>query len=118
VQRILWDKVKGTHQEKYVADPDKGSMHNFGMAVDLTVIDEKGVPLDMGTGFDEFSDASQPSREDEFLANGTLSTRHITNRLILRHAMEASGFIQLPHEWWHFDAAPKAHVRAHYQIVE
>ena len=47
VQRILWDNVKGTKSERYIANPDLGSLHNFGFAVDLTIMDEKGNELDM-----------------------------------------------------------------------
>ncbi|XLM23276.1 D-alanyl-D-alanine dipeptidase, partial [Chromobacterium piscinae] len=60
VQRVLWDIVKDTPQRVYVADPARGSIHSFGMAVDLTVEDGQGRELDLGTGFDDFTERAQP----------------------------------------------------------
>src|SRR5258706_12248524 len=54
-QYVLWNKVKGTDHEQYIADPDIGSVHNFGFAIDLTLLDKLGAELDMGTGFDNFT---------------------------------------------------------------
>lgn len=118
VQRILWDKVKGTDQQGYVGNPDRGSMHNFGMAIDLSIQDEKGKELDMGTPFDDFSDLAQPQLEEKHLKEKLLSPEQIKNRHLLREVMTQAGFIQLPHEWWHYDALPGDQVRANYPIVE
>lgn len=118
IQRVLWQHVLGTLGEKYIANPDLGSLHNFGFAVDLSVLNPAGVELDMGAGFDDFREIAQPQLELKFLTEGLLTQTHITNRRILRGAMESGGFIQLPHEWWHFDALPKAEVRARFKIVE
>jgi D-alanyl-D-alanine dipeptidase len=118
IQRILWSHVEGTPGEKYIARPEPGSLHNFGFAVDLTVLDERGSELDMGAGYDDFRDIAQPQLEAQFVANGELTEMHITNRMILREAMESAGFTQLPHEWWHFDALPKAQVKDQFTIVE
>jgi len=117
-QRILWDYVKGTDQERYVANPDRGSVHNYGCAVDLTVMNREGKELDMGTGFDVFLPLSQPQLEAQFLASGELKAEHHQNRLILRSAMVEAGFRQLSHEWWHYDAFSGDEVRKRYQIVE
>lgn len=118
VQWRLWDRVKDTPQRIYVADPDKGSIHSYGFAVDVTVVDDTGRELDMGTPFDAFTPFSQPRLENRLLMEGKLSPRHIMNRKILREVMEAAGFIQLSIEWWHFDALPSQKVRAQYAIVE
>lgn len=118
IQRILWDNVKGTENQRYIGNPDRGSLHNFGFAVDLSVMDRNGTELDMGAGFDDFRPIAQPQLEDRFLKDGALSKRQHQNRLILRTAMESSGFTQLPHEWWHFDAMAGAEVRSRFQIVE
>jgi zinc D-Ala-D-Ala dipeptidase len=53
--------VKGTAQQPYVADPRNGSIHNYGLAVDLSLEDQNGRELDMGTGFDDFSPKGQQS---------------------------------------------------------
>jgi D-alanyl-D-alanine dipeptidase len=117
-QYKLWEHVVGTEQEKYVANPVSGSMHNYGFALDLSVLDEQGLELDMGTVFDAFTELSQPQLETQFLKQGLISQKHVDNRLILREAMTQAGFIQLPHEWWHFDALPKSDVKKLYKIVE
>jgi zinc D-Ala-D-Ala dipeptidase len=118
VQYVLWDQVKGTDKETYVANPKGGSIHNYGFALDLSVLDENGKELDMGTPYDDFTPLSQPQLETKYLKAGRLSDEQLRNRRILRHAMEEAGFIQLPVEWWHYDALPKTEVRGRYKIVE
>ena len=118
VQRQMWSRVSGTPQEKYVADPERGSVHNFGFAVDLTVVDRDGRPLDMGTDFDDFRALAEPAREAEHLAAGLLSPKQRSNRLLLRRVMLRSGFEPLSTEWWHFDALPAWAVRERYVPVE
>jgi D-alanyl-D-alanine dipeptidase len=118
VQHMLWNKVKGTDHEQYIANPESGSVHNFGFAVDLSVLDASGKELDMGTGFDSFTPLSQPRLEEKFIQEGILSAEQMKNRRLLKKLMEDVGFIQLPTEWWHFDALPKSEVKAKYKIVE
>lgn len=118
VQYILWEYVKGTEQQRYVADPSRGSIHNYGFALDLTLVDDKGHELDMGTAFDDFTPLAQPLQEQAFLQQGRLTQAQLENRLLLRSVMEAAGLIQLPLEWWHFDALPKAEVKQNYPIIE
>ena len=118
VQRIFWAKVVGTPQQDYVANPDSGSIHNFGLAVDLTLLDANGHPLDMGTGFDDFTDAARTDHEDALLTSGRITEAEEANRLILRSVMTRAGFHTILEEWWHFDALPNAEVKANYKIVE
>jgi len=117
-QEEFWRLVKGTPQQQYFADPAKGSIHSYGFAIDLGLIDRNGQELDMGTGFDDLTELAEPRREAELLAAGALNETQIANRLILRSLMQESGFLQLPHEWWHFDALPGNEVRASYQRCE
>ena len=117
-QRAFWDLVKGTPQQPYFADPAKGSIHSFGFAIDLSLQDENGQELDMGTAFDELSALAEPRREEEFLASGALSQNQVRNRKLLRSIMQDAGFFSIPHEWWHFDALPPSEVRANYRLVE
>ena len=77
VQRILWAKVVGTPNQMYVGNPDKGSVHNFGLAIDIGLLDENGKEVDMGTGFDSFSQVSQPKLEDQFLKVGKLTPEQL-----------------------------------------
>jgi zinc D-Ala-D-Ala dipeptidase len=118
VQQTLWDHVRGTDMQRYVANPAKGSVHNFGFAVDLTIADADGKELDMGTAYDAFVDLSQPVHEARFLREGKLTEMQIANRKLLRVVMQDAGFVQLPLEWWHFDALPVDAVRRQYKIIE
>jgi zinc D-Ala-D-Ala dipeptidase len=118
IQRKFWDKVKNTPQEPYVADPVTGSVHNFGFAIDLSLKDQKGSELDMGTPFDSFEKKAEPQLELKFLNSGELTKVQVSNREILRNVMTQAGFIQLPNEWWHYDALPGDLVKKTYKIVE
>lgn len=117
-QKQFWELVKGTPQQPYFADPAKGSIHSFGFAIDLTLIDSSGRELPMGTEFDDLTPLAEPRREEEFLANGSLTAEAIVNRQFLRTVMVEAGFLPLPHEWWHFDALAAAEVRAKFRLVE
>ncbi|HEY8279498.1 MAG TPA: M15 family metallopeptidase [Bdellovibrionota bacterium] len=117
-QREFWNLVKGTPQQPFFADPAKGSIHNFGFALDIGLVDAQGAELDMGTGFDDLTELAGPENEERMIREGRLSRVQADNRLVLRSVMEASGFLQLPHEWWHYDALPPAEVRANYKICE
>jgi len=118
VQKILYAAVAGTSKQSYVAHPAGGSIHNFGFAMDLSLVDAQGREVDMGTPYDAFEPLAEPVREQEFLKSGRLTQTQHANRLILRSAMQQAGFIQLGNEWWHFDAKPAAEVRTKYRIIE
>jgi len=96
VTKMFWD---GTPVDKhtFVADPSRGSRHNRGCAVDLTMYDLRtGEPVVMTGGYDEMSDRSYPD-----YPGGTSRQRAL--RELLRSAMEAEGFTVYEAEWWHFD---------------
>lgn len=118
VQFKMWEIVKGTKKQKYVAQPTRGSIHNYGAAVDLTIADENGMPLDMGTPFDYFGDLAQPRYENNFLAEGKLTKTQIANRKLLRSIMIEAGFQMINIEWWHFNAFPISEVKKRFKIVE
>ena len=93
VTEKMWEMIK---DERYVADPKKGSGHNLGIAVDLTIIDRTtGKELDMGTGFDNFTDSAHQNFKN--LPAGILD-----NKAFLKTVMEKNGFVALETEWWHF----------------
>eukprot|EP00762_Andalucia_godoyi_P008712 ANDGO_00426.mRNA.1 D-alanyl-D-alanine dipeptidase len=95
VQRLFWGLVPDT---RFVADPAVGSKHNRGCAVDATIVDASGQnELDMGTGFDEFSERASVSHVDG------LTAQQLQNRQLLWDAMHRAGFTVHPSEWWHFD---------------
>lgn len=118
IQYKLWEKVKGTSKEPYVANPETGSIHNFGFALDLSILENDGKELDMGTSFDDFSKLSEPVLEKEFLKKGKLSSTQIANREFLRNILTQAGFEQRPNEWWHFDALSSKIVKKRYKMIE
>lgn len=118
VQQKMYNFVRGTPYENYVANPNPGSMHNFGMALDLTLLDDSGKEVDMGTTFDDFTELAQPQLEIQLLKDQRLTRTQVDNRWILRSTMELAGFIQLPHEWWHYNALERDRVLGQYPIVE
>ncbi len=96
VTKVFWDATPEKFHT-FVADPSKGSRHNRGCAVDLTLIDLKtGKPVEMPGGYDEFSDRSYAD-----YPGGT--SRQRWHRELLRAAMAAEGFTVYDAEWWHFD---------------
>jgi D-alanyl-D-alanine dipeptidase len=101
---MFWD---GTPDDKkiFVADPSKGSRHNRGCAVDLTLYDLKtGKAIRMTGGYDEMSQRSYP-----FYPGGTSLERW--HRDLLRTEMEREGFAVYEYEWWHFDFHDYPHYR-------
>lgn len=94
VQRKMWAVFP---QEGYVANPAKGSRHNRGAAVDVTLVDLRdGKELPMPSGYDEFTKKAHRNYMDA-------SAEEIRNRELLERVMEKHGFIGLHTEWWHFD---------------
>lgn len=92
-QEIFWKLMP---DERYVANPVKGSNHNRGVAVDVTLVDLSGKELIMPTDFDDFTNKAHRDYND-------FSREILLNRSILEEAMRKHGFIGLPTEWWHFD---------------
>jgi D-alanyl-D-alanine dipeptidase len=121
IQWVLWNTLTQyppSERQKYVADPKQHSIHNYGSALDLTVADANGKPLDMGTKYDFFGDLAYPSKEQVFLASGQLSQKAYQNRLILREAMQAAGFMRIEFEWWHFNAFSRAEAKRRFPVVQ
>jgi len=92
IQWKLWNKVPNP---KYVADPRKGSMHNRGSAIDLTIVDENGEQLDMGTKYDYFGKEGWTFYKD-------LPEEVLNNRKLLRETLAKVGLKHIKTEWWHF----------------
>ncbi len=105
-------------RSNYVANPVEHSIHNYGSAVDLTVADEQGRPLEMGTPFDYFGEMAYPSREKALLASGKLSKEAYQNRLILRQAMVHGGFMPIQYGWWHFNAFSRAEAKRRFAVLK
>jgi D-alanyl-D-alanine dipeptidase len=96
ITKLFWEVVP-EDKRIFVANPQKGSKHNRGCAVDLSIFDLKtGKLIPMPSGFDEFTKRASPD-----YTGGTDEER--ANRDRLRKLMEAVGFTVNPNEWWHFD---------------
>ena len=95
-QSVQYEMWKILPDAKYVANPDKGSMHNRGGAVDISLITEDGQVLDMGTDFDHFGEQAHRNYEH-------LTSAQAKNRKILDEAMFEAGFEGISTEWWHFN---------------
>lgn len=118
VQREMWnalDSIPVYRRGKFVSNPSRGSVHNYGAAVDLTIADSLGNQLDMGAGFDDFREIAFPSLEYKFLASGELSQKQVNNRKLLRKVMKSQGFRNIPSEWWHFNAYSRVTVSRKYK---
>ena len=117
VQQQLWDALDGTDLRIYLADPARGSIHSYGMALDVTLRDPAGHELDMGTGFDDMTELSHPALEQGFLRAGALTGKQVAGRRLLRAAMLQAGFVGINTEWWHFDCGDRDHVRQTFRRV-
>lgn len=120
IQQVLWDKadIPLPERSQYVANPESGSIHNYGCAIDLTLADSAGNPLDMGTDYDDFSVTANIDNETELIEKGILTELQVQNRAILRSAMTQAGFIPVRSEWWHFDAFSREETKSRFKIVE
>ena len=117
VQEAMWAALEGTPLTQYLAPPERGSIHSFGMAIDATLVDADGREFDMGTSFDDMTELSHPTLEAAFLRAGALEEAQVSNRHLLREAMRRGGFHGIGTEWWHFDCGDRAVVRATYARV-
>jgi D-alanyl-D-alanine dipeptidase len=119
-QRILFAHVKGTSEEKYVADPDGrvGSIHSYGCALDLGLVRSATRDVvDMGTIYDHFGREAEPREELALLKEGVLSSEQLANRLLLREVMLRAGFTPIAYEWWHFNAFDNDTVAARFEKI-
>jgi zinc D-Ala-D-Ala dipeptidase len=95
VQKKMWKIV---HDDRYVADPKKGSRHNRGAAVDTTLVKKTGEAVEMPTEFDDFSEKADPD------SKATWTPTAQANYQVLLEAMQSAGFTVLDSEWWHYDS--------------
>ncbi len=93
IQKKMWKIVPDA---RYVANPEAGSIHNRGGAVDITLVNEEGTELDMGTKFDFFGAAAAHNYKK-------LKKQVLENRLLLKSVMMENGFSPIKSEWWHYN---------------
>jgi D-alanyl-D-alanine dipeptidase len=122
VQRAMWnalDTVPFIERIKFVSNPKNGSIHNYGCAVDLTIVNTKtSEVLDMGAGFDDPRPIAYPNMEAIFLETGELTQEQYRNRRLLRKVMGKGGFWVLPTEWWHFNGLSRKAAKEKYAPIE
>ncbi len=118
VSRAMYEKMKGTRFEKYVANPSKGSMHNYGIAVDITIINNDGNKIDMGPS--PFYSSHAKIYWHYFLkkVGFDISQEQKENRALLKRIMLKAEFYPLSYEWWHFNGMKKDDARSKYSIIE
>lgn len=120
-QKTMFKIVENTEKEKYVANPFneiKGGFHNYGMAVDLSIANEKGELLDMGTDFDSFSEESHVGNERQMVIEGKISMQAYINRMLLYMIMGEQGLLPYPYEWWHYQLDQEEESKENFNILD
>ena len=119
VQHEMWNMVKGTNMMPYVSNPNKGhGMHNYGAAVDVTLMDCTGRPLPMGSEYDYFGEEAHTTNEQQLLQDGRITKRELENRLLLRKVMTEAGLHTIQSEWWHFNLTTSETERQKLQLID
>lgn len=119
VQRKMFDAVKVTSKANYVANPAKGGgLHNYGLAVDITLLDPEGKEVSMGTPVDYLGKESRIDNEEVMVRAGTITADEMKNRRLLRKVMREGGFKTIRNEWWHFQMVSRAVARARYRLLD
>lgn len=119
IQRKMYDKVKGTSKYFYVSNPaNGGGLHNYGMAVDLSICTAEGDTITMGALVDNMNDLSHIDNEEVLVKQGRLTSEALANRRLLREVMKYAGFTPLRTEWWHFNLISRATAKRYYKVIE
>ena len=118
IQQVMWDVVKGTPKNIYVSNPaNGGGMHNYGMAVDISICRVGGDTIPMGAKVDYMGTLSHTDIEDQLVASKRMTKEAQANRQLLREAMAAGGFKVLRTEWWHFNLCTRAEAKKYYKVI-
>ena len=120
IQQQMWSVVENTDLQDFVANPNKsgGGPHNYGVAVDVTLVDCTGHPIAMGSEYDYFGDRSRVDLEAELIERGEITQRELLNRQLLREIMTEAGWLVEPSEWWHFNAMPLTEASQRLTVIE
>jgi len=120
IQQLMWDSLKMPAPKKYqyLSIPSEPSLHNYGCAVDISILDEKtNALLDMGSEYDHFGKLSEPMKEKDLLKSGELSEEVYRNRLLLRKVMTAAKYKPITTEWWHFSICTKPEAQQRFELI-
>jgi D-alanyl-D-alanine dipeptidase len=119
IQQKMWEAVRGTSKNIYVSNPMRGGgLHNYGLAVDVSILDASGNPLSMGTEVDYFGQEAHITNETELVEQGKITSAERENRLLLRQVMREGGFHTLSSEWWHFNLYSRETAREKYILIK
>jgi zinc D-Ala-D-Ala dipeptidase len=121
IQQLMWDSLKMHPDIKYnyLSPPYETSLHNYGCAVDVTILDRTtGKLLEMGSEFDHFGRISEPMFEKQFLKSGELDTVAYMNRQLLRNVMKRAGFFPIASEWWHFSICKRPEAIRNFTLIK
>ena len=120
IQEQMWAVVENTDLEDFVANPNKrgGGPHNYGIAVDVTLVDCAGHPLPMGSEYDYFGDRARVDIEPQLFEKGEITYRELQNRKLLREIMTEAGWLTISSEWWHFNAMPLAEASQKLTVIK
>lgn len=119
VQRYMYSLVEGTPNQVYVADGSRGGRHNYGVAVDVTLLDAAGREADMGTPVDFFGEEAHTGGEAALVAAGKISAVAARNRELLRSVMREAGLVPYRREWWHYEEPmPMPEVRKRFRLLD
>ena len=111
IQQQMWNVVKGTKQQNYVSNPARGGgMHNYGLAVDISIVNAQGDTIPMGTKVDHLGREAHT----DYTA---ISPEALQNRRLLISVMREAGFRSLPTEWWHFNLVSRNVAREKYKVI-
>ena len=118
IQQKMWDVVKNTPKYFYVSNPARGGgMHNYGMAVDISICRVGGDTIPMGATVDFMGDLSHIDKEDLLVKNKRMTEEARANRQLLREVMAAGGFMPLRTEWWHFNLCSRQEAKRNYKVI-
>ncbi|MFQ3579215.1 MAG: M15 family metallopeptidase [Bacteroidales bacterium] len=119
VQQDMWNTISLSHKlkVKYLANPDLTSLHNYGMAVDVSIL-KNGKELDMGSQWDDTTEISYPILEDYFLKLDIVNEYQLKNRKLLKEVMTKAGFVANKYEWWHFGGDYRKNVVGKIALIE
>ncbi len=120
IQKTMWEslKIPADDKRKFLASPWEKSLHNFGAAVDVSIVNSDGWEIDMGTPYDYFGELGYPVSEDRMLQEGKLMHRQKENRKLLRDVMTKAGFLPIATEWWHFNFCTRAEAVQKYELIK
>lgn len=119
VQRRMRRVAEATGKQLYVANPaNGGGLHNYGAAVDVSILDADGIPLDMGTEYDHLGPEANIDDEQRLVVRGKITQGQLDNRLLLCSVMREAGFTTVTSEWWHFNHVSRQKARELYPLID